>query len=83
MMPSRTDLFLIAYGPCGLLGPRICYFFHGLLISTYGNMLIILPISFAYRNYILNHTPPEVRTMVAVVIIGYIPGIALSVQFIY
>ncbi|CAJ0597860.1 unnamed protein product [Cylicocyclus nassatus] len=72
---TDSAYMFISYGPCCVLGSTFCstaayVWLHGYTHSIYGLLL-----SFSYRYYILLKPPPRVRTIVAIILLSYIPSL--------
>lgn len=83
MIPAGVSLAYMFYGPCTYFGASMCYKAFTVLFHSYAHAFTLLPVSFAYRYYVLYHEPPRKRTLALLILVVYTPSAFLLVNIFF
>uniref|UniRef100_A0A7I4YV26 G_PROTEIN_RECEP_F1_2 domain-containing protein n=1 Tax=Haemonchus contortus TaxID=6289 RepID=A0A7I4YV26_HAECO len=81
IISGGVGIYLVFCGPCILIGTQACFVMHSFALHCYAHALWSLLFSFSYRFYVLKRTPPSKRTIVASILVMYIPSFLQLMTF--
>ena len=74
------DYYFMPLGPCNYIYPFMCEFMTALQTGCLINITTLIPLSFAYRFYVVNNGTPRLRSIVLLVFVSVVPPIASVVS---
>lgn len=61
------DFWFVPIGPCNYLSTDVCQWSAATLNACLMNIMTLIPMSFAYRYFVINHGTPAMRMIILIV----------------